>query len=361
MKIELTPTSVKKTPGADYVAREQLFAELFPDEPGYRWKQLEQAICSLSNVTSFADFTSLSKEMRSTLESEMPFLSLKLELLQTSKNLDTCKALFSSSFGKFESVLMKNMRGSWTICVSSQIGCGMGCTFCATGKMGFIANLSYDLIIDQYRFWNYFVQKNKKYAGRISNIVFMGMGEPLANYPQVKKAVRTLLEYTDLGPTKITVSSVGVLPILNKILNDEEFPRVRIAISLHSADPITRKAIVPSSSPQFLDELREWAVNYLDAFGNRSHHITFEYVMLKDTNDSKEAAQKLRHYVKSISKNIKVNLIPYNTVDETHDRSERAVIEKFANVLRDGQIKVTIRKNMGNDISAACGQLATLS
>lgn len=344
-----------------YTSRGQLYKELFPEAPRYRLEQIERALLAQIDATSFMDISTLSLNERKNLEERVPFFALREKLLLVSKNHDTCKVLLESDLGIFESVLMKNMRGDWTICVSSQIGCGMGCKFCATGTMGFKANLHYDLILDQLRYWQHFVAKNENFGGRISNIVFMGMGEPLANYDNVKQAINLILKYTDIGPTKITVSSVGVLPVLRKILSDNEFPPVRIAISLHSADKETRKEIVPTSSENFLKELQSWVIDYLDLFGNRSHHITFEYVMLKEVNDTSDAAIKLGRFIAPFKQEVKVNLIPYNTTGSEYERSEDVRIMRFADKLRSNGVSVTVRKNMGNDINAACGQLVTLA
>jgi 23S rRNA (adenine2503-C2)-methyltransferase len=186
----------------------------------------------------------------------------------------------------------------------------------------------------------------------------MGMGEPLANYNNVKTTINKLLQYTDLGLTKITVSTVGVIPALKKILNDKEWPHVRLALSLHSADLESRKTLVPTTFDKFLDEIEEWAIQYLDKFGNNKHHLTFEYVMLKGINDTKMHAQKLAEFTNRIG-NVKINLIPYNFIGTQYECSTGDQIKKFMNKLQGSGINVTRRKNMGTDIDAACGQLST--
>jgi adenine C2-methylase RlmN of 23S rRNA A2503 and tRNA A37 len=161
--------------------------------------------------------------MRETLDACIPWLSLSLAHLLESVKKDTYKAIVELGDGKrVETVLMQNARGQWTVCVSSQVGCAMACTFCATGTMGFTRNLIADEIVDQVRFWNSFLAGRPEPEERISNIVFMGMGEPLANYENVKETIRQLLLHTDLGPTHITVSTVGLLPMLRKLLKDPE-------------------------------------------------------------------------------------------------------------------------------------------
>ena len=341
-----------------YIKRTDQIKALFPSEPAFRIKQITKALFN-RKIGSWNDMTFLSPEMRKTLTDEIPFLSVSEVLTQCSKNQDTFKAKIQVYGGKaVETVLMKNQRDQWTICVSSQIGCAMDCSFCATGKMGLTRNLDAEEIMDQYRFWNYYLEKYPHLSPRISNIVFMGMGEPLANYPNVKETINTLLAHTDLGKTKITVSTVGVIPSLKKILTDPEWPDVRIAISLHSANPITRKNIVPTSFEKFLPEIKEWCIDYLQKYGNKTHHLTFEYVMLKNINDTNDHAKVLADFVNSIG-HIKVNLIPYNYIGTLLECSTDNQIKTFMKILEENGITVTKRKNMGQDISAACGQLIT--
>jgi 23S rRNA (adenine2503-C2)-methyltransferase len=192
---------------------------------------------------------------------------------------------------------------------------------------------------------------------RISNVVFMGMGEPLANYDNVKEAIQTWLDHTDLGPTKITVSSVGVVNQLEKILTDPTWPDVRIAISLHSANQRKREEIVPTTAPQFLNFLADWSHRYAAVRGNRTHHITYEYILIDHVNDTPELALELARYIKKTAYS-KVNVIPYNPVTgKSLARSDRTRIVTFKDVLRQHGIDVTERKTMGDDIAAACGQL----
>lgn len=342
--------------------RADKLAQLFPTEPKFRLAQIEKALIGKA-YENWQQLTELPASMRELLAKELNWLTFEPQVVLRSKNNDTFKAALKIPAGEFESVLMKNKRGSYTICVSSQIGCAMGCSFCATGKMGFKANLTSDQIIDQYRFWHHFLASNPdSFDGepRISNIVFMGMGEPLANYINVRTAINKLLKYSDLGPTKITVSSVGVLPSLNKLLDDPEWPNVRVAISLHSADSQTRADIIKSSVNGFLDQLKDWAIRYSDLKGNRKHHVTFEYVMLNKINDSVDHAHKLGKFAKSIGGKVKINLIPYNYTGDVYRCSEEDRFSAFMQTLKSYHIDTTRRKNMGSDINAACGQLITL-
>ena len=225
--------------------------------------------------------------------------------------------------------------------------------------MGLKRSLTGDEIIDQYRFWQRFLLECDEADARISNIVFMGMGEPLVNYEAVKATIQLWLKYTELGPTNIVVSTVGILPSLTKLLQDPAWPTVRLAISLHSAVAETRKKIVPSMPPDFLTNLQDWTQAYLKQLGNKSHYLTFEYIMLSGVNDTPEEARALGEYAKKCGVR-KVNVIPYNTVSgKEFARSAQERIVAFKETILAAGLDVTQRRNMGNDIAAACGQLVT--
>lgn len=346
-----------------------------------------------AQIKDWTGITTLSKTMREQIQS-VPFVSYTEAKLLSSKSRDTFKAVLTLTDGeKIETVLMANARGQWTICVSSQVGCAQRCGFCATGRMGLKRNLTVDEIVDQYRFWNMFLDEQKPVhpdmssrkrgdelsgipssragdsrlrgndtqggAARISNVVFMGMGEPLANYDAVKETMNQWLKFTDIGRTHITVSTVGMLPMLDKLLEDKEWPHVRLAVSVHSAEPSTRKEIVPTSYDGFLEKLQDWGKRYLAKFGNNKHHLTFEYVMLREINDTAHHAQALYKFVNKVGL-VKVNLIPYNLTDNPFKRSLDPVIADFKETLEAHGVTCTIRKTMGDDIAAACGQLIKL-
>ena len=338
--------------------RHDTFVELFPNEPAFRLQQIEKAYFTES-MTGWQSATTLSKDMRTVLEEHIPWISCTPEKTFSSQAGDTHKVVLSGHDGQlFESVLMANKRGQWTICVSSQIGCAMGCTFCATGTMGLKRNLSSDEIADQYRFWKQFLAGHPTMPQRISNVVFMGMGEPLVNIENVKAAIHTWLEHTDMGPTRITVSTVGVLPVLEEILTDKNWPAVRIAISLHSPEEESRREIVPTTAPHFHTRLAKWTHDYQAVHGNRRHHVTFEYTLIAGVNDNAEEAKRLVQFVRTTSA-VKVNVIPLNPVGgKSFIVSSRQGIEEFKSVLLQAGINVTERKTMGQDIAAACGQLA---
>ena len=184
----------------------------------------------------------------------------------------------------------------------------------------------------------------------------MGMGEPLANYVEVKKALAKLLMYTDIGKTKITVSTVGILPRLKMLLDDPEWPHVRLAVSLHSVDQKKRASFMPSTTLTFLDDLADWSKAYLKKFGNRTHHLTFEYLLMKGVNDDKVDAKRLATFVRSIGR-VKVNIMSYNSTG-VFAAPDEELVKKFGDVLRSVGIDVTRRRSLGSDIYAACGQLA---
>jgi len=338
------------------LSRIQQFNELFPEIPAFRRKQFVEVVFQ-PTFHSWNDVSVYPKDMRETLTTNIPWMSVKESVVKTSAKLDTVKALLEVEGGSMiETVLMQNARGWWTICVSSQVGCAMRCAFCATGKMGLTRNLIADEIVDQYRFWVEYLQQHPELPNRITNIVFMGMGEPMSNYENVRESIRTILEYTDLGQTRITVSTVGVLPRLETLLNDPSWPHVRLAISLHSADAKTRKEIVPTSYDDFIPKLTDWSRRYLEKFGNRRHHLTFEYVMLKGVNDTAHHAKMLASLIHQIG-NIRVNLIPYNFTGGEFTTSTTKSVQDFFHYLESSGVTVTRRKTMGEDIDAACGQL----
>lgn len=337
--------------------RKEQFYALFPDEPKFRWDQIETALFN-PTIVGWQGVTTFPKAMQVKLADCIPWMSVSEVGMFKSGRGDTYKAVLATKEGqRFESVLMENLRGQWTICVSSQIGCAMRCSFCATGTMGLTRSLTADEIVDQYRYWQQYVRAHPDLSSRISNVVFMGMGEPLANYEQVKKAIRTWQAHTDLGKTRITVSTVGLLVPLEKILNDPEWPEVRLAVSLHSADPRTRQEIVPTSVPDFLPKLADWARRYARTYGNRRHHLTFEYIMLGGVNDTPAHAKVLGEFTAALGR-VKVNVIPYNRVPgKFFSPSEHDGLEQFKSLVRRSGVDITQRRTMGDDIAAACGQL----
>lgn len=324
------------------------------DVPNFRQDQIRKAWFA-PYINAWSDVSTLPKEMRRELSEKYFWTSVELKKMQRS---DTAiKALMKLSDGQMiETVLMKNARGSWTACVSSQVGCAMACDFCATGKMGFMRDLSLDEIVDQMRFWQQCLCA-EDIDGELSNVVMMGMGEPLNNYDNVRDAMKCFIEDMGIGKTKITLSTVGVKQGMEKLMSDPDWPDVRLAISLHFADQTKRMEHMPVARQRDLDELKDCCKRYLKKYGNRNHHITFEYLMLEGVNDSDEDIKSLVAFLKGLDR-YKINLIPWNEVgDLQYNRLSQERTEAFQEKLRSRGIKSTIRKSLGREIDAGCGQL----
>lgn len=355
--------------------------ELLAAKPKYRQAQIEKAWFDLS-INSYEEITTLPVELRQKFK-DVPWMSLELGTDLTSKLDNTRKVLFKLHDGNFiEAVIMgrKNLKESatadsparYTICISSQAGCPMRCAFCATGKAGFKRHLSAEEIIDQYRFCQ---RELSKIGARVNNIVLMGQGEPLLNYDNVKQALNVIIKNSDVGPTKITLSTVGYVPAMEQMITDVDFPPVRFALSLHSAIEETRKQIIPSNKKGFLEWLVKWAGQYQTKFSTRTHFIGFEYIMLSGVNDDQkhlDALVKLCHRLP----HVRANLIPYNSTADKDEISEQnklhellgsnfrvfertphEIIEHWHQTLMKAGITSTIRYSQGQDIAAACGQL----
>lgn len=326
-------------------------------KPSYRLEQAYQALFNV-DLCKWEQISNLPKETRTDLEN-LPWLTISSYKLVSNKKQSVFKVILKTlDDKKFESVLLANKRDQWTLCLSTQIGCAMKCAFCSTGSMGLTRNLTADEIIDQYRFWHKFLHEHKDLLRRISNLVFMGMGEPLANYNEVKDAINLLLKYTDIGPTKITVSTVGFFPGLRKVIDDHDWPHVRLAISLHSVDHALRKKIMPSTILNFHKNLAGWTHEYASKKGNQSLYLTLEYMILKDINDSAEHAHKLADYFKTTAAR-KINLISYNPANPKMKATADNRLKQFQQVLCSYDIDVTLRKSLGGEIKGACGQLMT--
>jgi 23S rRNA (adenine2503-C2)-methyltransferase len=345
-------------------------------EPSYRRKQIERAWFDV-NINSYEEITTLPKELREKLK-DFPWLSLETHTTLTGKMDNTRKFLFKLADGNLiETVVMgrKNLKEDapegasdrYTICVSSQAGCPMKCMFCATGKAGFKRHLSAEEIIDQYRFAQRLLAKE---GARVANIVMMGQGEPLLNYDNVKRALQIILANTDLGETKITVSTAGVPYAMEQLLKDDSFPPVRWALSLHSAIEESRKYIMPSHKKGFLEWLVTWAEEYHKRYPSRTHFIGFEYIMLSGVNDDEKHLQALIALCKKIPY-FRINLIPYNRTTDNAQPTDNIVVDGFRlfdrtppelighwhEELMKAGFTTTIRYSQGQDIAAACGQL----
>jgi 23S rRNA (adenine2503-C2)-methyltransferase len=319
------------------------------------------------NAVSIDDMTDLSKSFREILKSKS-FIS-NLDLLQKQVSWDgTQKFLFKLQDGEtIESVLMPNNRDKFTLCISSQAGCAMKCLFCTTGRLGLKRDLKDYEIVDQVIAVKRIIDQNHGVGGResgdgISNIVFMGMGEPLNNLKEVIKALWKITDLMGFSKRKITVSTAGIVPGIRKLAL--KAPNVNLAVSLNAATDEVRNRIMPVNRKYPLKELMKACREFPLAPNRR---ITFEYVLLDKINDSEEDAGRLVKLLGGIKS--KVNLIPYNPGKEPslskHQKDITIELKKpaesnilaFQKVLQKAGIAATIRKSKGSDISAACGQL----
>ena len=335
----------------------QHLQEIFTSHPSFRLQQVLTAFFS-PDFKNWDHIPTLPKTLRSQLMENLPCSTIFKNKIWSSKDQETHKALLTLFDGtEIETVLMLNKKNQWTLCVSSQSGCSIGCSFCSTGQMGLNRNLDALEIAEQWCFWNRFLKTQAFSKTRISNIVLMGMGEPFLNYQSVKTALSLWQNHTDLGMNCVTLSTVGILKAMEKMLQDPEFPKVQISISLHSVNPEIRKKLIPCHDLNFFNHLKNWCHHYEKTLGSRNRPITFEYVLLKDINDSDKDATLLIHYLKGFNR-IKVNLIPYNPgIPLLFFPSPPTQIALFQRKLNQSGIVATLRYSKGQDIHAACGQL----
>jgi 23S rRNA (adenine2503-C2)-methyltransferase len=314
-------------------------------EPVFRARQVWE--WAARGVIGYEEMTNLPKALREQLAKEVPFSTLSVE--DEAESADgTVKALFRTADGHpVEAVLMRYRDGRRSICVSSQSGCPLTCTFCATGAMTFGRNLRASEILDQVLHF--------RRLEPVNHLVFMGMGEPLLNFDEVRDAA---LRLPDVGIThrRTTISTVGWMLGLRRFVDEVEQP-IRLALSIHAADPRLRSELMPVNDRFPLPEVLAECHRY---FALRRRKVFVEYVMLGGVNDSPEHARDLATLLDagSTSRGVfKVNLIPYNPTG-MYDGSSRAAISAFKNVLDRARIPATVRLTRGRDIAAACGQLA---
>ncbi len=310
------------------------------DEPTYRSSQVWQ--WAARGAPGYEAMTNLPADLRRELEAGVPFTTLQLAEEAHSKD-GTVKALFRTADGHpVETVLMRYRDGRRSLCLSSQSGCPLTCTFCATGAMRFGRNLTPWEILDQAL---HFRRREE-----VDHAVFMGMGEPMLNFDNVTAAARLL---PDLGIThrRTTVSTVGWLPGLSRFVDEVEEP-IRLALSLHAADPALRSTLMPVNDRYALEDVLKECRRYVAL---RRRKVFVEYVMLAGVNDRVEQARALAQTLGT--REFKVNLIPYNPTG-AFDGSSRKAIDAFASALRSAGVPTTVRLTRGRDIEAACGQLA---
>ncbi len=319
---------------------ESLSEKPFRAKQIYEWLHKKQA-------DSFQEMTNLSVSLREKLERNCQIVSLKVLEVQTSKLDGTQKYLFALPDGNVvESVLMKYHHGN-SVCISSQVGCKMGCRFCASTIGGWTRNLLPSEMLDQV----YKIQKLSK--ERVSNVVVMGTGEPLDNYDNLLRFIRMLSDEKGLhiSQRNITVSTCGIVPKMYDLAQEDL--QITLAISLHASNQQKREQLMPIARKYSLEELMKACRNYFEKTGRR---LTFEYSLVGGENDSQEDAEELARLIKGL--NCHVNLIPVNPIKErSYVQSDKKVIANFQNKLEKYQINVTIRREMGRDIDGACGQL----
>ena len=311
----------------------------------FRAKQIFQWIGR--GAREIDDMTDLSKELREKLKLLTHIGSLNIKRKLASKIDGTVKYLLELPDGNvIESVLMKYIHGL-TVCISSQIGCKMGCKFCASAQVGFMRNLTAGEMLDQV------MSISRDTGEKIGNVVIMGIGEPFDNYDNVLKFLRLIHnpEGMDMGYRHLTVSTCGLVPEIIRFAG-ENIP-VNLAISLHAPDDKLRESIMPIGRKYSIDKLIEACKIYTEASGRR---LTFEYAMISGVNDSGDIARKLASLLKGML--CHVNLIPANPVAGAgFNQSSRKRMLEFKEVLEDSGIETTVRRELGSDINAACGQL----
>lgn len=322
-------------------------------DKAFRGNQVYEWLWQKSAHT-FEDMTNISKETRAMLEANFVINHIKVDTMQRSEDGTVKNAVRLHDDLIVESVLIPTKTRT-TACVSSQVGCSLDCEFCATARLKRMRNLQPDEIFDQVAAID---KESRLYYGHpLSNIVFMGMGEPLMNYPNVMKAIDKITSPEGLGmsPKRITVSTSGVSKMIKKMADDEV--KFKLAVSLHSAIEEIRNEIMPFTKSFPLPELRE-ALEYW--YRKTKSKVTYEYVVWKGINDDKKSIDALVKFCKYVP--CKVNLIEYNAIDDGNfqQASEQATND-YITALEKNNIVVKVRRSRGKDIDAACGQLANKS
>lgn len=322
-------------------------------EASYRAGQIYEWLWQ-KHASSFEEMSSLSKALRSKLAEHFAFYNIQTDQEQFSDD-GTIKSRFRLHDGPMvESVLIPVAKDNrFTVCVSTQVGCSLTCSFCATGKMKRLRNLDPAEIVDQVVKVN--IQTQANFDHSLTNIVYMGMGEPLLNYKNTLKSIEIISSPKGLGmsPKRITVSTAGIAKMITKLADDQV--RFNLALSLHAADDAKRDEIMPINGQNNLEALMESLQYFYQKTGNR---ISYEYIAFDGFNDSIEDARKLVRLCKQ-GFPVKVNIIEYNPVEGvTLQKSRTEATDAFAQFLRSKNVMVTIRRSRGKDIDAACGQLA---
>ena len=330
---------------------EQLKLELSEiGEKAFRAKQVYEWLWK-KNAHSFDEMTNLSNGLREQLKANYFIDHINLEDQQISSD-KTIKCAFNVGEGKVMEGVLIPTKSRMTACISSQVGCSLACKFCATGRLKLLKNLSAGEIVDQVVYLN--KQAEERYGQHLSNIVYMGMGEPLLNYANVLRSTALLTSEEGLGmsPKRITISTAGIAKMIKRLGDDEV--KFNLALSLHAANDDKRNQIMEINESNNLAALAEAVKYFHDKTGSR---VTYEYIIFKDFNDELKDAQELAEFCKNVP--CKVNIIEYNPIDDGEfKQADTKKVDAFAQFLEERNIIVNIRRSRGKDIDAACGQLA---
>ncbi len=317
----------------------------------FRAKQVYDWIWQ-KGAQSFEAMTNLSKELRTRLASDFDLPALTIDATQYSAD-GTVKSRFKTYDGHYVEGVLIPTEERKTACVSSQIGCSLSCKFCATGYMERKRNLNFDEIYDEVVLINQ--QSEKAFGKKLSNIVFMGMGEPLLNYSNVLRAIERISAEDGLGmsPRRITVSTAGVAKLIKKLGDDKV--RFKLALSLHAANDAKRNEIMPINESNNIKALIE-ALNYF--YKQTKNEITLEYILFRNFNDSLKDAEELVKVYRQVPADL-INLIEYNPIDNASFRKpDEETVAQFMQYLDNNRVNARLRRSRGKDIDAACGQLA---
>ena len=313
--------------------------------PKFRAKQIKQWLTK--GVSSFDEMKNIPNDLKQFLKTSCYISVANIEKKLVSRYDNTVKYLFSFNDGEcVESVVMSYKHG-YSICISTQVGCKMGCTFCATGKSGFSRNLTSSEMLAQIE------SAQKDLDIRISNIVLMGMGEPLDNFDNVTRFIELVSsdDNLNIGTRHITLSTCGLVPQIYKLA--EKHYGITLSVSLHAPNDEVRQKTMPVARKYSMEELLKACVDYFKITGRR---VTFEYSMISNVNDSDENARELANRLSGMS--CHVNLIPVNTVEGTgYIKSNIKRQQSFIDILAEKNITATVRRTLGSDINASCGQL----
>jgi 23S rRNA (adenine2503-C2)-methyltransferase len=319
--------------------------KVLEDQPKYRAQQAKDAIFK-KLVSNWSEASNISKDLKEALNKECP-LEIDGQVF-ASRDTKTTKALITLVDGlQIETVMLSHKDGRHTVCVSTQVGCPLACTFCATGKLGLKRNLETGEILEQVLFFSRMLREEDK---RVSNVVFMGMGEPFLNYDKTLKTISYLNEDLGIGARHISISTSGVIDGIEKLASQKL--QVNLAISLHAPNEKLRGELMPINKKFPLKDLLKAVDKYIVKTGRR---VMFEYLMIKGVNDSPIQAKELAKLMKKPL--YMVNLIACNPTD-VFEASEKKSIENFRKILEQEGVAVTQRYSFGQDIDAACGQLA---